>query len=310
MRKKMISFVSLGLVCVTFFLSCKANDPDADEQQLSSVFEKPDKIISNREAVVLFTNDHLTRLTSIGKSSTTFKDKTIHFELTELTNYIQHVETIAATQNIPITGISFVFGADTTGKRTTFLMPSTRNAQLDYQESFTIENGQFLTFTHIDTFVPAKVSSNNDENLILSTNGYISFNEATVLFNDYQQLYIQPFATAVKRDYYTKAVWYSLDEIKGYIAYIQQQSTVHNLGITGIDVFFGVYDTNPELELKSNAQTVFLTANTSQETIINSKGAQLNTFLKNDFFSKNTPSDEEESLTYNMGQLSPPPTTN
>ncbi|AXG71377.1 hypothetical protein KORDIASMS9_03634 [Kordia sp. SMS9] len=311
MKKKMIAFASMGLVCLTFFLSCKAND-QIDEELVSSVLEKPEKIISTKDAAILFTNDHLTRLSSIGKASTTFKEKAIHFELAELTKYFQHLETIATTKNIPITGISFVFGATNDGKRTTFMMPSIRNAQLDYQASFTIENEQIVPFVHIDDYVTARTVSNNDENLILSPNGYISFNEATVLFNSYQTKYIERIAKKVKRDYYTKAVWYSLAEIKSYINYLQRQSQAYNLEITGIDVFFGVYDTNPDLELKSNAQTVFLTANAQTQTIIDRKASRLSHFLQNDFFRKDTASDEseDESLAYNEGQLCPPPKNN
>ena len=309
MKKKMIAFVSLGLVCIPLFLSCETNQ-QAEEERLNTALEKPEKIISTAKAATLFKNDHTARLSIIGKANTAFKDKVIHFELDAFTNYIQHLEKIAVSKKIPITGISFVFGANITGERTTFIMPSTRNTQLDYQESFTIENDQFLTFTHIDTFLEVKKTIQNNQKLILSTDGYLSFNEAVHMFNNYQNQYIEPIASKVTRDYYTKAVWYSLDEIKGYIKYLKNKSNQYNLAITGIDVFFGVYDKNPELELKSNAQTVFLAASTQQQTIINSKGERLNNFLNNnDFLYKDDSSDteEDESLTYNMGHLSPPP---
>jgi len=311
MKKKMISFVSLGLVCITFFLSCEANDPDA-EAQLTSSLEIPEKIISNEKAAALFNNDHRTRLANLGKSSTSFEAKAIHFELITLKNYIQHLENIAVSQNIPITGISFVFGANTDGTRTTFLMPSTQNARLNYQESFTLENNTLLTFRHIDTFMEVKPVSHNDQNMILSTNGYISFNEAAIMFNAYQTQYIDRIKVNVKRAYYTKAVWYSLAEIKSYLTFIQKQSNEYNLGITGIDVFFGVYDTNPDLELKSNAQTVFLAASTKNRTIINSKNEKLGDFITNEFMGKDGTYDENqyESLTFNEGQLSPPPKNN
>ncbi|QHI35264.1 hypothetical protein IMCC3317_06100 [Kordia antarctica] len=310
MKKRMLSFASLGLVCATLFLSCNTHNQH-EEELLDSALEIPAKIISNVDAATLFQNDHSTRLSQIGKSTTTFKDKAIHFELETLDTYINHLETIAVSKNIPITGLSFIFGTDANGKRTTFLMPSTRNVTLDYQESFTIENGKFLTFKHINSSLELQNSSQNDENLVLSTNGYLSFNEAVTLFNTYQTQYIQPFQAKVKKDYYTKAVWYSLEEMKGYIDYLQKKSTNHNLAITGIDVFFGVYNTDPSLELKSNAQTVFLVASAQQQTIINIEGKSLKTFIQNDFFSKETSTtDDDESLTYNMGQLSPPPVNN
>ncbi|WP_298515949.1 hypothetical protein [uncultured Kordia sp.] len=311
MRKKMTAFVSLGLVCIPLFLSCETNQ-QTEEAQLNAALEKPEKIISTVKAATLFNNDHTTRLSSIGKSKTTFEDKAIHFELDVLTNYIQHLEKVAVSKKIPITGVSFVFGTDAHGERTTFMMPSTRNAELDYQESFTIENDQFLTFRHIDTFLLASKTTGNDENLILSTEGYLSFNEAVTMFNRYQANYIEQIAVKVPRDFYTKAVWYSLDEINAYITYLKKKSNKHHLDITGIDVFFGVYDKNPDLELKSNAQTVFLAASTQNQTIINTKGTLLNDVLKNDDFHKNdaTDNEEDESLAYNMGQLSPPPVTN
>lgn len=306
----MFSFVSLGLVCMTFFLSCETNHQD-EEQQLDTAIEIPEKIISNADAAVLFQNDHNTRLSKIGKEKISFKDKAIHFGLAKLTDYIEHLEAIAIARNIPITGVNFIFGVSNEGNRTTFLMPSTRNAKLDYQESFTIENGQFLTFKHIQKTVHVRESSINDENLILSTDGYISFNEASILFNRFEMQYIQPFASKVAKEFYTKAVWYSLDEIKCYMSYIQKRSNEFDLKITGIDVFFGVYDTNADLELKSNAQTVFLVASNQKQSIINTKKVTLQSFTQNNFYTKETSSDEEnESLTFNEGQLSPPPKNN
>ncbi|WP_420573614.1 hypothetical protein [Kordia sp.] len=306
MKKKMLSFVSLGLVCIPLFLSCETNHY-AEEAQLNSMVEIPKKIISTTKAAKLFQNDHTTRLSVIGKTNTSIEDKAIHFNLNSLKDYIERLETMSIAKNIPITGISFIMGSDADGKRTTFIMPSTRNGKLDYQESFTIENGQFLTFKHIQRFITPKNISVNDENLILSPNGYITYNEASTLFNKYETKYIQPFAAQVTRDYYTKAVWYSLAEIKEYISYLKKKSDQHQLQITGIDVFFGVYDTNPDLELKSNAQTVFLTASSHKKSIINTKNTTLKNLIQNGFSAKDDVSDESEQFTFNEGELSPPP---
>ncbi|WP_298421644.1 hypothetical protein [uncultured Kordia sp.] len=306
MKKKIIAFASLGLVCTTFFLSCETKN-QAEEQQLETALETPAKVISNAQAATLFQNDQTTRLSQIGKENTRFEDKAIHFELTTLESYINHLENLATTKNIPVTGVSFVFGADANGNRTTFLMPSTRNAELDYQESFTIENGQFLTFKQINTKLKIQVSSQNDENLILSTDGYLSFNEATHLFNNYQTNYIQPFAAKVTKEYYTKAVWYSLEEIKGYIKYLKKKSNDHKLAITGINVFFGVYNNDTSLELKSNAQTLFLSASTGKQSIINVKGETLQSYTQDGFFAKDSDESTNGSLTFNDGELSPPP---
>ncbi|WP_298421646.1 hypothetical protein [uncultured Kordia sp.] len=306
MKKKMLSFVSLGLVCTTFFLSCVTKNPD-EEEQLNTVLEVPEKIISNYDAATLFQNDHITRLSQIRAEKTTFEDKTIHFELETITKYIAHLEKLATTNNIPITGVNFIFGADITGKRTTFLMPSIRNASLDYQESFTIENGEFLTFKHIDQSLKLKKGSKNDQNIMLSPNGYLSYNEAVELFNNYESQYITPFAAKVTKDYYTKAVWYSFQEIKGYISYLKKKSATSNLAITGIDVFFGVYNNDPNLELKSNTQTVFLTASTQQQSIINTKGEKFKNFIKTELSLKETNDNEGESLIFNEGNASPPP---
>ncbi|WP_046745311.1 hypothetical protein [Kordia zhangzhouensis] len=309
MKKKTTMFVSLGLMCITFFLSCEANH-ETEETTLNAMLEVPEKVISNADAAQLFQNDHRTRLSVIGKKESSFEDKAIHYNLNTLIQYIQHLETIATSKTIPITGISFIFGANNEGKRTNFIMPSTRNAELDYQESFTIENGQFLTFKHIEPNLTKKDASFNDENLILSPKGYLSYNEAVTLFNEYQTQYIGPFAAKVKRDYYTKAVWYSLSEIKEYVAYLKKRNQDYNLAITGIDVFFGVYNEDERLELKSNAQTVFLTASTQQQTIINTKGTFLKNFIQNGFFAKESDNDTNESLTFNLGHLSPPPNNN
>lgn len=307
MKKKMLSFISLGLVCITFFLSCMTKNPD-EEEQLNLALEVPEKVISNQAAVILFQNDQRTRLDQIGAKNIVFEDKAIHFNLEIITNYLSHLETLKATKKIPITGVSFIFGSDINGKRTTFLMPSTRNARLDYQESFTIENGQFLTFKHIDQKLKPLATSVNDENLILSPTGYLSFNEATIAFNSYEDAFIAPFAAKVTKEYYTKAVWYSLEEIKGYITYLKKKSIDHNLAITGIDVFFGVYNNDKRLEIKSNAQTLFLTASTRQQSIVNIQNESLQNIITDNFFSKEDASETDKSLAFNEGQLSPPPT--
>ncbi|KAB8151877.1 hypothetical protein EZY14_016950 [Kordia sp. TARA_039_SRF] len=311
MKKKMMSLLSLGLMCIAFFPSCNVHDHDTEEQ-LSSLLEIPEKIISNSKAATLFTKDQQTRLTQIGKTTISLDEKAIHFDIIVLQKYVEHIEAIAVTKNLPITGVSFVFGATQHGKRTVFLMPSTRNVTLDYQESFTIENDEFVTFKHIEDYISLKNHSANDQNLVLSTDGFISFNEAATLFNQYQSQYIEPYKIKVTKEYYTKAVWYSLEEIKQYLTYVRQQSNKHKLAITGISVFFGVYDANPELELKSNAQTVFLTGNTQHASIINCKGKLLKEYLQNDFIPKNSNSngDTDESLAFNMGHLSPPPKNN
>ncbi|WP_430408622.1 hypothetical protein [Kordia sp.] len=306
MKKKMISFASLGLVCATFFLSCETKN-QAEEEQLETALETPAKIISNTQAATLFQNDQNTRLSQIGKENTSFKDKAIHFDLAILESYISRLESIKTAKNIPVTGVSFVFGADANGNRTMFLMPATRNTELDYQESFTIENGQFLTFKHVDITLKPQISSQNDENLVLSPNGYLSFNEATALFNNYQTQYIQPVAKKVTKDYYTKAVWYSFEEIKGYINYLKKKSVDHNLAITGVNVFFGVYNNDLSLELKSNAQTIFLTASSQQQSIINIKGETLQGFTQDGFFAKDSNESIDGSLNFNEGHLSPPP---
>ncbi|MCH2196668.1 hypothetical protein [Kordia sp.] len=308
MKKKMIALASLGLVCATFFLSCESNN-QAEEEQLYIALEIPAKIISNAQAARLFRNDQQTRLEQIGKANTRFEDKAIHFDLSTLENYIYRLETLATANNISVTGASFVFGVDTDGKRTVFLMPSTHNEHLDYQESFTIENEQFLTFKHVDSSLKLQVNSQNDENLVLSPNGYVSFNEAVTQFNNYQTQYIQPFAKKVTKEYYTKAVWYSLNEFKEYFQYLKKKSTQYNLAITGVDVFFGVYDNDSSLALKSNAQTVFLTASTQKQSIVNSTGKSLQSLSQEEFMAKERTDESSESLTFNIGHLSPPPYT-
>jgi hypothetical protein len=306
MKKKMISFAALGLACATFFLSCETKN-QAEEEQLNLSLEVPAKIISNTQAATLFQNDQKTRLSQIGKEKTAFEDKAIHFDLATLESYINRLETIAVSKNMPLTCARFECGVDANGNRTLFLMPSTRNTTLDYQESFTIENGQFLTFKHVDPSIKLQSISQNDENLILSPNGYVSFNEATVAFNTYQTNYIQPFAKKVTKDYYTKAVWYSLEEFKGYFDYLQKKSKDHNLAITGVDVFFGVYNNDASLELKSNAQTLFMTASSQQQSIINIERISLKQFTQDGFFSKEDDESIDGSLTFNEGNASPPP---
>lgn len=306
MKKKILLFASLGMVCTTFFLSCESKNY-TEEEQLELALETPAKVISNRQAVTLFQNDHNTRLSKIGKESTSFAEKAIHFDLTTLESYINHLEHIANTKNIPISGASFIFGVTKTGKRTVFLIPATKNHTIDYQESFTIENGEFLIFKHIDELLKPQKNSMNDENLILGTDGFISFNEAVALFNEYQNNIIQPFAKQAKRPFYTRAVWYSLKEFKDYFSYLRKQSKLHNLNISGIDVFFGVYDENPSLGLKSNAETIFMTASVQNRSIVNTKSLSFEDISSESFFFKNDEDTEIGSLTFNIGHLSPPP---
>ncbi|WP_298507947.1 hypothetical protein [uncultured Kordia sp.] len=298
--KKILIFTLLGIAYITLFLSCETENQNF-EKDLNKAIEKPTKIISNQEAITLFQNDQVTRLNIIDKKDVSFEDKAIHFDFTVLEKYFAKLEALVL-KNMSVTGVSFVFGADNSGKRTVFLIPTTLNSELNYHEGFTIENEKFIAFKYANHSLSAQLDSQNDENLIFSSNGYLSFNDAIQLFNAYQNQYITPFSDKIKKEYYTKVVWYSLDELKAYMSYLKKKSNENNLAINGITIYFGVYENDRSLELKANAQTIFLMPSHNMQSIVNTNKDTFKEITQDGFLVKSS----EESLVQNHGGLFPP----
>ncbi|RXP64412.1 hypothetical protein EC396_00080 [Lutibacter sp. HS1-25] len=52
--------------------------------------------------------------------------------------------------------------------------------------------------------------------------------------------------------------WFSLDELKEYIAYVEAEGKAKNIDIDGIRIYFGAYATNDKKQDKKALSTVFM----------------------------------------------------
>jgi hypothetical protein len=52
--------------------------------------------------------------------------------------------------------------------------------------------------------------------------------------------------------------WFSLEELKNYIAYVEEQGKLKNIEISGLRVYFGAYSNTVNNESKKGMSTVFL----------------------------------------------------
>ncbi len=235
------------------FFGCESEENAETNLQTTTKFEK---IISDNKAKELYLNDQNTRLSKLGKTDLSLEDKASYFSITTLKNYVANLEGVANSQDIEITGVNFMFGANENGDRTVFLMPAINNSTNIYNMSFSIIEGEIKPFKQISKSLLEVENGSTDSDLILSTNGIISYNDAVVLFNEYQSKYIESIAEEIIKPYYTKSAWYSLNEINNYIDYLENVESEENITINGVNIFYGVHNSNHHRY--PNDQTIFL----------------------------------------------------
>ena len=59
--------------------------------------------------------------------------------------------------------------------------------------------------------------------------------------------------------------WFSLEEIKDYIDYVEKEAKDRKITINGIRVYFGAYGKNEDKSVKKNMSTVFMVPTTPKQ---------------------------------------------
>lgn len=91
--------------------------------------------------------------------------------------------------------------------------------------------------------------------------------------------------------------WFSLDELKEYIAYVEEQGKKKDISVNGIRIYFGAYANSEKDKAKQGLSTVFLVP--TQPKV----GAQ----QKDGLTSEEVPSDVTDIDGMNRGSMGYPP---
>lgn len=92
------------------------------------------------------------------------------------------------------------------------------------------------------------------------TNKLISENRAKELCNNYNTR-----ATIGGKDD-NRSSWFSIAELKAYIAHIESEAKVKSINIDGIRLYMGAYSNNEIDSSKNNLSTIFLTPTSKNNT--------------------------------------------
>jgi hypothetical protein len=84
----------------------------------------------------------------------------------------------------------------------------------------------------------------------------INFKEAQELNQNFVKTRTKSIDIAIgKKD--AISCWFSLDEIKNYISYVEEQAELKNLNVNGLRVYFGAYSNSIKNVSKKGLATVF-----------------------------------------------------
>lgn len=86
----------------------------------------------------------------------------------------------------------------------------------------------------------------------------ITKQEAIQLCANYKNLRSNVVSAAIGFDD-ANAIWYSLEELENYIAYVKSEAATKNYVVDGIRLYLGVYPKDTNLGNKSEKTTIFLT---------------------------------------------------
>ena len=107
----------------------------------------------------------------------------------------------------------------------------------------------------------------NPAEAIVPTAKFISAEEATELQNNYLKTTNMVSTARIGKQDATSA-WWSLEDLKGYIAYVEQQGAEQSIAVDGIRFYFGVYPAIAP-EGKQNMSTLFMCPTTDITTSTN-----------------------------------------
>lgn len=277
-----------------------------------SEVQVPSKVIPLNKAVSYYNNFYKTRLAN----ETTNTTRAVWFEFEALQNYFKNVISFCADKKIEISRFAFLLGADENNSRTVFIAPVTYDEQLDLHRAFSFDNDK-ITFIHrfagesYSTIEDFDQLQSLDQSLILFDSKAISSAKAISLYNNYHDTITQPFADVVAKD--TRFVYYEKGEFEAYLSFLEEQSILHGIKISGLNVIFGAHDNTQQEGIYSNHLTLFFapTNNGSSKSFssFNLAKEYLLDFSKNTInFEPHSPILSTSSL-FNDGHSGPPPFT-
>ena len=171
---------------------------------------------------------------------------------------------------------------------------------LRYNVPFIIDNDNTIIMDVTKEVLSEIISVNDKSTFILSTDGNLSYNTDVKWFNSYEANYIKPIKNRIKKEFYTKAAWYSLDNVKNYISFLEETSSRKKMEeIVGVNIFYGVHGKYETISFKANTQTIFFVptyANKTSVLLVNNDVTSFETILKNPNSITSRGNGQEDSL--------------
>jgi hypothetical protein len=123
----------------------------------------------------------------------------------------------------------------------------------------------------------------------------ITKEQAVELSNNYTLRYDSVSRVIGKED--NRSTWYSLEELKNYIAYVEAQGKAQGYMVDGIRFYIGAYGVDYKDAAKQNLTTIFLAPT----------GMKMGTMNERSMSSNQSSPDITEIDAYNLGQNGWPP---
>lgn len=319
MKNKFLKFSLVIATATTIgIISCENENTsnEASQEVTNQNVKTPSGIISIEKATQNFNNFYNNRIVPLKNNLGENQNRSIWLNKELLINYLDKIENVSTEKGIPLSGVNFIFATDKNKRQSIFLMPTIFISDANYHKSFSINNGKIFYLNQIKDKIDIDntISNNLSESLILEPQkGNLGNVDAIKMFNQYFETSIMPFKDIL--DFDTKAVWYSVQQLREYLNYVETKT--QNINISGFEIVFSAYSNDQVLGLKQNKTTLFL-APTIHDSSTNKHMAftilegninyiNLNTNLMNVNEIRKSSNSNETSLLLNRGQANPPP---
>ncbi|WP_372746675.1 hypothetical protein [Lutibacter sp.] len=94
----------------------------------------------------------------------------------------------------------------------------------------------------------------------------ITFEEAKKLNQNFVKTRSKAIDSAIGKNDAVSS-WFSLDELKEYIAYVEEQGKLKKIDVTGLRVYFGAYNNSEKEGTKKDLTTVFIVPTQKNEKL-------------------------------------------
>ena len=101
--------------------------------------------------------------------------------------------------------------------------------------------------------------------------GKITFEEAKTLNQNFVKTRGKAIDKAIGKNDAVSS-WFSLDELKEYISYVEEQGKLKNINVTGLRVYFGAYDNSEKDGTKKDLTTVFIVPTQANQKLEGKEG--------------------------------------